>query len=150
MCMTSDEIARSDIHPLRMCKVKRRKITGKASMAGTTSHNEKSDLPVQPLLQKYFHFHLTQITSRSRAVSSHRGALAIVTNAGRDAVDVRCAPDESAPLRTAKSCGPDAPTLASSVAVYLRGEGGNKARSPGRARRKPLKPLRGECRTFPA
>src|SRR3954452_12140246 len=26
------------------------------------------------------------------------------------------------------------------------GDGGNKARSPGRARRKPLKPLRGECR----
>jgi hypothetical protein len=42
------------------------------------------------------------------------GRLAIVTNAGRDAVDVRCAPDESAILRTAKPCGPDAPTLASS------------------------------------
>src|ERR1700722_19440126 len=26
------------------------------------------------------------------------------------------------------------------------GDGGKKARSPGRARRKPLKPLRGECR----
>jgi len=32
----------------------------------------------------------------------------------RDAMDARCAKDESAPLRTAKSCGPDAPTLASS------------------------------------
>jgi hypothetical protein len=29
-------------------------------------------------------------------------------------------------------------------------DGGKQARSPGRARRKPLKPLRGECRTFPA
>src|ERR1700688_159844 len=28
------------------------------------------------------------------------------------------------------------------------GDGGKKARSPGRARRKPLKPLRGECRAF--
>jgi hypothetical protein len=28
-------------------------------------------------------------------------------------------------------------------------DGGNKARSPGRARRKPLNPLRGECRAFP-
>jgi hypothetical protein len=28
-------------------------------------------------------------------------------------------------------------------------DGGKQARSPGRARRKPLKPLRGECRTFP-
>ena len=27
-------------------------------------------------------------------------------------------------------------------------DGGKKARSPGRARRKPLKPLRGECRAF--
>ena len=54
------------------------------------------------------------------------------------------ATDESAYLRTAKSCGPDAPTLASSSrgAELLRGEGGNKARSPGRARRKPLKPSR--------
>ena len=29
------------------------------------------------------------------------------------------------------------------------GEGDKQARSPGRARRKPLKPLRGECRVFP-
>ena len=29
------------------------------------------------------------------------------------------------------------------------GDGDNKARSPGRARRKPLKPLRGECRVIP-
>src|SRR5664279_977926 len=33
---------------------------------------------------------------------------------GRDAVDARCAKDEGAFLRTAKSCGPDASTLASS------------------------------------
>src|ERR1700675_1739123 len=55
-------------------------------------------------------------------------------------------------LRTAKSCGPDAPTLASSSRrcvgpTGLRqdisaGDGGKRARSPGRARRKPLKPLR--------
>src|SRR5881394_3416524 len=29
------------------------------------------------------------------------------------------------------------------------GDGGKQARSPGRARRKPLKPLRGECRVEP-
>ena len=29
------------------------------------------------------------------------------------------------------------------------GDGDKKARSPGRARRKPLKPLRGECRVIP-
>ena len=31
-------------------------------------------------------------------------------------------------------------------ASHRTGDGGNKARSPGRARRKPLKPLRRECR----
>src|SRR6266478_334736 len=56
-------------------------------------------------------------------------------------------------LRTAKSCVPDAPTLASSLAEFCRpnramtkrypqGDGGKRARSPGRARHKPLKPLR--------
>src|SRR6266851_3068030 len=55
-------------------------------------------------------------------------------------------------LRTAKSCGPDAPTLASSSRSCVgptglrqdisAGDGGKQARSPGRARRKPLKPLR--------
>ena len=54
--------------------------------------------------------------------------------------------------RTAKSCGPDAPTLASSLRSRVgptglrqdlsAGDGGKQARSPGRARRKPLKPLR--------
>ena len=42
------------------------------------------------------------------------GRHAIVTVAGRDAVDASGASDEGAFLRTAKSCGPDAPTLASS------------------------------------
>src|SRR5229473_6487485 len=61
--------------------------------------------------------------------------------------------------RTAKSCGPDAPTLALSLAeacrpnrarTFLnpRDDGGKRARSQGRARHKPLKPLRRECRVF--
>ena len=55
-------------------------------------------------------------------------------------------------LRTAKSCGPDAPTLASSSRscvgpTGLRqnisvSDGGKRVRSPGRARYKLLKPLR--------
>src|ERR1700704_6108446 len=55
-------------------------------------------------------------------------------------------------LRTAKSCGPDAPTLASSLRRHVgptglrqpisADDGGKQARSPGRARSKPLKPLR--------
>ena len=42
------------------------------------------------------------------------GRLAIVTDAGRDAVDAGGALTKALGLRTAKSCGPDAPTLASS------------------------------------
>src|SRR3984893_19033026 len=55
--------------------------------------------------------------------------------------------------RTAKSCGPDASTPASSFAEasrpdrartkpYPQNDGDKKARSPGRVRNKPLKPLR--------
>jgi hypothetical protein len=58
-------------------------------------------------------------------------------------MDASCASDEGADLRTAKSCGPDASTLASSLRKrFSAGDGDKKARSPGRARRKPLKPLR--------
>jgi hypothetical protein len=44
-------------------------------------------------------------------------------------------------LRTAKSCGPDASTPASSLQGSAS-DGDKKARSPGRARYKPLKPSR--------
>jgi hypothetical protein len=53
-------------------------------------------LSVQPPLQKYFCSRPTQISSLIRAVSSLRGALAIVTDAGRDAVDAGGARDEGA------------------------------------------------------
>ena len=44
--------------------------------------------PVQSHLQKQFGIRFAQITLRTRAVSSHQeGRLAIVTNAGRDAMD---------------------------------------------------------------
>src|ERR1700682_1957108 len=72
----------------------------------------------------------------------------------RDAVDAaasgaRIARGRMMLMRTAKSCGPDAPTLASSFAGFVpRDDGGKKARSPGRARSKPLKPLRREGRVF--
>src|SRR3982074_2707267 len=94
----------------------------------------------------------------------------IVTDAGWDAVDAaafcarkvagqasRLVSDHKASgremlLRTAKSCGPDAPTLASSSRSCVgptglrqnisADNGGKRARSPGRARHKPLKPLR--------
>jgi hypothetical protein len=47
------------------------------------------------------------------------GRFAIVTNAGRDAVDASGATDESAELRTVKSCGPGAPMLALSFAEMI-------------------------------
>ena len=66
-------------------------------------------------------------------------------------MDAGGAADERAALRTEKSCGPDAPTLASSLAEAIsQGDGGKKARSPGRARYKLLKPLRREGRVNPA
>src|SRR5215469_15197799 len=52
-------------------------------------------------------------------------------------------------MRTAKSCGPGAPTLALSSRrriPCLAGDGGKKARFTGETTYKPLKPLRRECR----
>jgi hypothetical protein len=51
--------------------------------------------PVQRHLQKYFRFLPSQISSLSRTVPSHRGALRNVINAGRDAVDAGGTLDES-------------------------------------------------------
>jgi hypothetical protein len=90
-----------------------------------------SDLPdrlfgrlrVQPCLPKYLYFHLTQITCFSRAIPFPiEGRFAIVTNVGfgmrwtrqRRHTGVPCG--RATRLRTAKSCGPDAPTPASSCA----------------------------------
>src|SRR5882672_9101504 len=62
-------------------------------------------------------------------------------------------------LRTAKSCGPDAPTLASSLRsrvgpIGLRqdisaGDGGKRARSPGSAKETVKTIACGECRAIP-
>src|SRR6266550_2963008 len=50
---------------------------------------------VKPRLQKYFCFPLTQISSLIRPVRSRQeGRIAIVTNAGRDAVDAGGTLDE--------------------------------------------------------
>src|SRR5580692_7592103 len=57
-------------------------------------------------------------------------------------MDAGGAADESALLRTAKSCGPDASMVGVKFADSFAGDGDNKARSPGRARSKPLTPLR--------
>jgi hypothetical protein len=46
-----------------------------------------SDLPVKSILRKYSSFSPPQITPTSQPSRPGRGALAIVTNVGRDAVD---------------------------------------------------------------
>jgi hypothetical protein len=72
--------------------------------------------PVHPSSQKYCAVAVGQIKSITRPVSSHQeGRLAIATNAGRDAMDADVLLDEQRVTRTAKSCGPDASTLASSL-----------------------------------
>src|SRR3954453_1711556 len=100
------------------------------------------ETPVQSRLQKYISSLFSQIKSITRAVSSHQGALAIVTNAGRDAVDADVL------LTNSTGCGRRSRVVLTPRCwrqvggKYPAGDGDNKARSPGRARRKPLKPLR--------
>ncbi len=74
----------------------------------------KSLNPVQARSQKYFCFSETQITPISSPSRPEEGRCAIVTNAGRDAVDAEGVARRARLKRTEKSCGPDAPTLASS------------------------------------
>src|ERR1700731_965255 len=73
-----------------------------------------SDLPVQPSLQKYSDFPKTQITFITLAVLSHRGAARDRHGRGTGCGGRIGAFDEQRRMRTVKSCGPDAPTLASS------------------------------------
>jgi quinol monooxygenase YgiN len=78
-------------------------------------------LLVQPLLQNHFCFSEAQIKlydALSRL--DKRGGSRSSRNAGRDAVDARNASDEGAILRTAKPCGPGAPTLALSWRKQFR------------------------------
>jgi len=95
---------------------------------------------VHPFTQKYSASVVGQISDLNPPVPPDKRGVAHVTNARRDAVDAMTARDERWMSRTAKSCGPDAPMLASKLATMLAHrahEGGKKARSPGRARNKP-------------
>jgi hypothetical protein len=66
---------------------------------GSAPDGQIGGSPVQSPSQKYSGSLLTQITSTSSAVPSHsKGRLAIVTNAGRDAMDAGGAEDEGAYL----------------------------------------------------
>jgi hypothetical protein len=105
---------------------------------------------VQPSAQKYSHFTFDpNHRFNSARLTADEGRVAIVTNVAVGCDGRSGAQDEARWKRTAKPCGPDAPTLAFKLVMMLShhtGDGGNKARSPGRARSKPLKPLRREGR----
>ena len=82
-----------------------------------------SSLPVQPRFEKFSRAAPLDVPPKSeifsRASRPTRGAFRDRHGRReRDAMDADGAADESAGLRTAKSCGPDAPTLASSWRNY--------------------------------
>jgi hypothetical protein len=106
-------------------------------------------LAVQSCRQEYFDSLQTQITSISIAFRPDGGAFRDRHGRGAECGGRGWRCRRAAPGRTAKSCGPDAPTLASSWRkTTSAGDGDKQARSPGRARNKPLKPLRREGRVF--
>jgi hypothetical protein len=133
-------------------------ITNWSHMSTDLPDGQITEFPVQPFAQKYSASPFARNSFIDSPVPAHRGAFRDRHKrwAG-DAVDAAASaqlglrPEKrrrTMLVRTAKSCGPDAPTLASSWRATAD-DGGKRARSPGRARRKPLKPLRGECRVFP-
>jgi hypothetical protein len=116
---------------------------GRSRNSPVPTPGSPSDLPdgriaqirVQPFAKKYFTSPVGQIKSTTRAIPSRKRGVAHVINAGRDAMDAGGARDVRAAsafakasadwrkprrslwrrrARTAKSCGPDTPTLVSS------------------------------------
>jgi hypothetical protein len=73
-----------------------------------------------------------------------QGRIAIVTDAGRNAVDAGGALTNALVLRTAKSCGPDASMVGVKSVMMLRITPATVTKKPDHrgARRKPLKPSR--------
>src|SRR5713226_3964224 len=168
-------LERGETHPFHFAKLmnfaKRSTHAVGAACRTDLPDGHAAQNPVQSPLQKYFASPVGQIIStNSRHPTPQQGRIAIVTDAGWDAVDAAafCAQwdrragrktCERSPARgremlqrTAKSCGPDTPTLVSSLRSCVgptglrqnisAGDGGKRARSPGRVRHKPLKPLR--------
>ena len=85
-----------------------------------------------------------------RRPASPEGRFAIVTDVRRDAMDASGAAKTRALFRGRRSRVVLMPRRWHQVGGKCPAdEGGKKARSPGRARRKPLKPLRRESRMFP-
>ena len=105
------------------------------SYAGVTLGNLAPVARVQPHLQKNSEFPNFLLAARPKSLlypppsCPTEGRLEIVTDAGQDAVDADALTDERRLMRTAKSCGPDAPTLASSCADDSRAA--TVAKEPG-------------------
>ncbi|MGO8911517.1 MAG: hypothetical protein ACLQDM_19660, partial [Bradyrhizobium sp.] len=69
-------------------------------------------LAVQSCLQKDFDIRFTQISNTSSPSRLGKRGVRVVTNVGRDAMDAAVSTRRTTLRRTAKSCGPGAPTLA--------------------------------------
>ncbi len=79
---------------------------------------------------------------RASCARSKRGVSRSSRTLGGEAVDAFVCERRTQKRRTAKSCGPGISTLMPSRQCFaLRGQRRQQARSPGRARRKPLKPF---------
>jgi hypothetical protein len=112
-----------------------------------------TDLPVvsRPLAKNIWLFRLVETAIEPIPSRAHQeGRTRRHERGTRDAMDADGAARRAVLSRTAKSCGPDASTPASSLAEIRQGDGDKQARSPGRSRRKPLKPSRRECRNVSA
>src|ERR1700684_2071636 len=105
---------------------------------------------VQSFAQKYSHFLLTQITCISLAIpAQHRGAFRDRHERRAGMRWTRVALLTRALIRGRRSRVVLTPRRWRQVGESdFTGDGGNKARSPRRARRNPLKPLRREGRVF--
>ena len=86
---------------------------------------------------EYFSFGKQEIVYSPRCPASARGAYASSRTWGGMRWTQAVSLDERRCARTAKACGPGAPTLALRSRVYPADDGGKRARSPGRARDKP-------------
>jgi hypothetical protein len=108
----------------------------------------KAIVPVQSSPKKYSASCLTQISSSSAAIPARlEGRFANVTDVGRGCGGREVSLDERH-LRGRPSRVVLTPRRWRQVAEQSADDGGKKARSPGRARNRPLKPSRGECRAF--
>jgi hypothetical protein len=122
-------------------------------LTANLSNPIKLMLPVQSVTKKYFASRFAQITSISPAVLLPlEGRFAIVTDVGSGMrwtrlhlEDERCSP------RTAKSCGPDAPTLASSFVESSAKRWWQESPVTRESPKETVKTIRvRECRVIPA